>query len=123
MKKTILLLLTLFGVSLSSTADSETKPPKDNGTVILKPIRKPGKGSYAPAMPLYGEYVNPELRLFVDDSEDSRYTLTISKDNLEVESVTISGVELNTGYSVSVTAPFEIALSVENGVTYVGEVL
>ncbi|MBD5293481.1 MAG: hypothetical protein HDS20_01480 [Bacteroides sp.] len=76
-----------------------------------------------PAMPIYGKYVNPVLRLFVDDSEESLYSLTISKDDIEIESVSLTGMELNSGYEVSVAAPFEIELSVENGLTYSGEVL
>ena len=74
-------------------------------------------------MPIYGEYVNPVLRLFVDDSEESLYSLTISKDDIEIESVSLTGMELNSGYEVSVAAPFEIELSVENELTYSGEVL
>ena len=76
-----------------------------------------------PALPLYGEYVNPVVRVFVADSEESVYTLTVFKDNLEIESVSLTGMELNAGYEVSVAAPFKIELSVENGLTYSGEVL
>lgn len=114
----------LFSLRFSIAADSETPPVSDNTPVKLTPIRRPGKGtSRMPALPLYGEYVNPVVRVFVADSEESVYTLTVFKDNLEIESVSLTGMELNAGYEVSVAAPFKIELSVENGLTYSGEVL
>ena len=124
MKKSILLLLMLFSLSFSIAADSENPPVSDNAPVKLTPIRRPGKGpSRMPALPLYGEYVNPVVRVFVAHTEESVYTLTISKDNLEIESVSLSGAELNAGYEVSISAPFEIELSTDGGVSYAGEVL
>ncbi|MBD5365213.1 MAG: hypothetical protein HDR79_09765 [Bacteroides sp.] len=117
---TILSLLGLLTLpALADSSDDQTSPK----SIILRPVRRPVDGKHAPGRPIYGEYVNPVVRVFVADSKESVYTLTISKDNLEIESVSLSGSELNAGYEVSISAPFEIELSTDAGVSYAGEVL
>lgn len=125
MKHLIISIALIMCSAFVLLADSDNSSSSDNSGLELKPLpAKPSKRpTRMPAMPIYGEYVNPVLRLFVDDSEESLYSLTISKDDIEIESVSLTGMELNSGYEVSVAAPFEIELSVENELTYSGEVL
>lgn len=121
MNKFLISLIMLFSTSAGIMATSETPSGSDVPPIKLNPKIKPGKGSRAPGMPIYGEYVNQTLYLSVD-SDERLYKLVFIKDGECSDSKTLSGVTLNYGYEVSVAAPFSIELTTDAGTVYAGEV-
>lgn len=124
MKHLIAIALTMCA-TLTGIADSgKTTPSKwSPKPIALKPIPKPTtRPNRMPGQPIYGEYSNQALYIFVDEMENDNYTLSISKDNIIVENAIVSTQDLYDGYSVSVATPFSVELTLGNGTSYIGEV-
>ncbi len=126
MKKSISLIMFLICSiipSIADTDDSKKKDEKVKKPLKLQPIKQaPDRGPRMPGMPIYGEFVEPMLYLYVDDEEPTQYQLSINKDGVEVESISLSAQDLNRGYEVSVSAPFLVELTPAGGTPYCGEV-
>lgn len=115
------LILSAFSCFADSTGDSTT--PQPGIPVKLTPAPKlPGRTHKTPAKPIYGEFANQVLYIFLDEADNTTYTLNVSKDNLTMETVILSADELIDGYTVNVAAPFTVELTFENGTTYSGEI-
>ncbi|MDE6021744.1 MAG: hypothetical protein K2H01_12205 [Ruminococcus sp.] len=123
MKQPIITLALLLISAIPCVADQDNSGTTTNPQHIrLRPKEAPDKRQRVPAKPIYGEFANQVLNLYLDEISESSYILTISKDNTTVENATLSSTELVCGYTVSASVPFTVELTTENNVAYVGEV-
>lgn len=123
--KYIIPLALIMCTSLISIADSDNPSTSTSGPqpISLKPTPRPTtRPNRMPAKPIFGEFANQVLYIFLDEADNTTYTLNVSKDNLTMETVILSADELIDGYTVNVAAPFTVELTFENGTTYSGEI-
>ncbi len=124
MKQPIIALALLLTSAIPCVADQDNSGTSTNTKHVtlrrwdIEPCKRPR----VPAKPIYGEFANQMLYLYLEETSESSYVLTISKDDTTVENVTLSAAELIGGYTVSASAPFTVELTTESNVTYVGEV-
>ena len=120
---TFMILLCSTFICAADT-DTSTTPPTDPTPIVFRkrPIPKDPSRPKMPAKPIYGEFVNQVLYLFLDETDECSYVMSVSKDDVTVENVTLSSEDLIGGYTISVAAPFSIELTTEGNITYVGEV-
>ena len=123
MKQPIIALALIFASAIPCVADQDnsgTSTQTQSFKLSLKGTQD--KRQRVPAKPIYGEFANQILYVYLDETSESSYALTISKDDTIVANATLSSAELVCGYTVSTSVPFTVELTTENNVTYVGEV-
>lgn len=120
MNKLVSLFLLLLCNCIMVSANSDTQSNESVKFILSQ--ERGFKGNRMPAKPVYGEYDNGIIRVFVAENDEMRFSITIESTETELIWIDLSSSDLVNGLYVGIMeSPCTVTLQV-NGSVYSGNI-